>query len=626
MTSHAVRGAPAIADYALLSDSQGAALVSRAGSIDWWCAPRFDSRSAFGRILDADAGHWSLGPTGPADADRVYVPGTMVVETTFTTAGGRVRLRDALALAPGARDHEIGMRSPHTIVRVLEGLDGEVEVAMEMVPRTEYGLVAPELVEDGGLVRTFGGADRLLLRADGPLRVGRHRVDMSATVRRGDVMSFALRHRLGGADEADAPLEPVAALEDAIAAWRSWAAHHDGYRGYAWQPVRRSAFVLQALTYAPSGAIVAAPTTSLPEIVGGGDNWDYRFAWLRDASLTLEALSVATCPDEAEHHFAWMARAATGAERDGGLQIVFGVEGERDLTEHALPHLRGYRGSTPVRVGNDAWRQTQLDVYGEVLASAHILRDALGEMDDTTRRFLVTVADLAAERWAEPDAGIWEARGPERHYTSSKTMCWVALDRALAMAGLLGAGDDHRERWGRERARIRETVLREAWCEEVGAYTGALGSDHLDASVLLLPLIGFLPAGDPRMRRTIDVIERDLATGGLVRRWTGAEDGGFVICSFWLADCLARAGEVDRAVEVFEEVWGHANDVGLLAEQIDPRDGSQVGNFPQGLSHVGLISAACSIDRARRAAGDGQEATGRGPRVAGGGEAPAPVA
>jgi GH15 family glucan-1,4-alpha-glucosidase len=423
---------------------------------------------------------------------------------------------------------------------------------------------------------------------------------LETTLRAGERLGMTLAWR-GAYDPDPPPRDPRQALADTILGWRSWAGQHTPYEGAYQDLVRQSALVVQALTYGPSGAIVAAPTTSLPEEVGGDKNWDYRFAWLRDASLTMHALWVAACPDEAERHFAWMTHAASGV---GDLQIVLGLEGERDLTEHELGHLRGWRGSRPVRIGNAAWRQRQLDVPGEVLASALILRDQIGDLEPRTRDFLCSLADLAARDWREPDSGIWEGREGERHYVSSKALCWVALDRALELAGDIGAGDEHRERWERERDAVREAILERGWCASIEAYTGAFDSDRLDASVLLMPIVGFLPADDPRMTSTIAAIERDLTEDGLVRRWTGAEDGGFVICSFWLADCHARAGRVGRAREVFEAAAGHANDLGLLAEEIDPASGELIGNFPQTISHVGLISAAWSIhraaDRARR--------------------------
>jgi GH15 family glucan-1,4-alpha-glucosidase len=594
MTSqHPVAGRP-IADYALLGDCRGAALVARDGAIEWWCAPRFDSRASLGRLLDPGAGHWTLGPAEPAETTRWYLPDTMVLRTEHRCAGGRLRVTDALAFEEGARGHEIGVRSPSLIVRDVECVDGEVTVRSEYAPRLEYGLTVPALEPHDGAVVTVDGPDGLVLRADRPFAVDGDTARLETTLRAGERLGMTLAWR-GPYDPDPAPRDARRALRDTVEGWRSWTGPHTPYEGAYQDLVRRSALVIQAMTYAASGAVVAAPTTSLPEEVGGDKNWDYRFAWLRDASLTMHALWVAACPDEAERHFAWMTHAASGV---GDLQIVLGVEGERDLTEHELGHLRGWRDSRPVRIGNAAWRQRQLDVPGEVLASALILRDQIGDMAPRTREFLCSLADIAARDWREPDSGIWEGREGERHYVSSKALCWVALDRALELADVLEAGDERREAWARERDAAREAILDEGWCEAVGAYTGAFGSDRLDASVLLLPMVGFLPADDPRMAATIEAVERELVTDGLVRRWTGAEDGCFILCSFWLADCHARAGDLERAREVFAAAASRANDVGLLAEEVDPVTGEPIGNFPQTISHVGLVSAAWSIERA----------------------------
>lgn len=587
-----------ISDYALLGDCQSAALVGRDGSIDWWCAPRFDSRSVFARLLDPAAGHWVIAPSEVFDVQREYLSDTMVLRTDFRTAGGTLRLTDALALEPGARGHEIGQRSPHAVVRLAEVIDGEVEVMTEFAPRLEYGLITPALRSTEGGLETVGGPDALRLLGDRPLDVDEGTASAVFRLRAGESAAFVAHHQAGSRSPVETRIDPRQAIADAVDGWRSWSEAHTGYQGAHRDAVRRSALVLQALTYQPSGAVVAAPTTSLPEEAGGELNWDYRYAWLRDAGLTLRALWVAACPDEAKHYFDWMARACVGS--DAHVQIVFGVEGERDLSERELDHLSGYRGSRPVRVGNGAWQQKQLDVYGEVLDAAWMLREGLGELDSFTASFLCGLADRAANSWTEPDAGIWEARDAERHYTTSKLFCWVALDRALELGDLLGP-DAAPQRWSEARDEIRQAILLEAWSETVGAYTGAFGSEELDAGVLLMPIMGFLPANDERMRRTIDEIERVLGEGGLVHRWADVgEEGSFVICSYWLANCLALAGEVDRAQEVFASVSAHANDVGLLSEEIDRRDGELLGNFPQAFSHVGLINAAWSIDRAVR--------------------------
>ncbi len=347
--------------------------------------------------------------------------------------------------------------------------------------------------------------------------------------------------------------------------------------------------MLLALTYQRSGALIAAATTSLPEVLGAGLTFDYRYAWLRDLSLAIRSLWLATCPDEPDRLFAWFATVAGEGNDDDSAQIMYGVEGERDLTERELTHLAGWRGDGPVRIGNQAWKQKQLDVLGEVLDAAHTLRDSLS-FDAPVQRLLISVADRAADEWPEPDSGMWEARDRERNYTSSKVMCWVALDRAVKLAPKLGGAADV-ARWASARDDVRDEVLRRAWSDESGAYAGAFESDELDASVLIMPLVGFLPATDERMWATIEVIEKRLGSGGLVTRWAD-DPNGFLICTYWLVECLALGGEVDRARELFERTTVRANDLGLLAEQVDPHNGDLLGNFPQAFSHVGLINAA----------------------------------
>jgi GH15 family glucan-1,4-alpha-glucosidase len=524
----------------------------------------------------------------------------MVLETELRADGARVRRRDALALAAGVRGHDVGARSPHAIVRSVEVLEGSARIALELLPRFEYGLVIPrvDLTADGCAIT--GGAERLVLSARGvPLRVVEGGVVGEVVLRAGQRVGLSLAHATVS-EPVPEPPPPLEALEDTMAAWRSWAELHTHYQGRYADDVRRSSLVLHALTYAPTGAVAAAATTSVPERVGGSDNWDYRYAWLRDASLVTRALEISACGSEAQRNLEWMVCAAAGAGFIGRVPVVFGVGGERDITERELGHLAGYRGSRPVRVGNAAWRQTQLDVPGQVVASAHLLRDRLVPMDGHVAGFLRALADISADRWREPDSGIWEGREGERRYLTSAVLCWVALDRALDMARDIGASPGQVTRWTAERAAVREAVLRDGWCERIGAWSGAFGSDHLDASVLMLPLVGFLPAGDERMRRTVATLERELGRGELLQRWTGATDGAFIPCSFWLANCLARAGEPERAIAVFEAARARGNDLGLLSEEIDLADGAPIGNFPQALSHVGLITAAASIDEAVR--------------------------
>ena len=587
-----------IGDYAFISDCQSAALVKRDGSVEWYCPARFDSPSIFARLLDADGGHWSIRPVGEFEVERAYLGDTMVLRTVFHTAQGRVALTDALALESGARGHDIGERVPHVLLRRVEGIEGEIELEVEFSPRLEYGLTTPLVSPTDTGVAARGGPVELHLLTDCPLGIDNSKATARPTLRAGEVLDFALVYRraFGDGNNAVPDLEVGTELENTSEGWRSWSELHRGYEGPYVEQVRRSALVLQALTYQPTGAVTAAATTSLPETCGAGDNWDYRFAWLRDLSLTLRALWVAACPDEAQRFFYWVDRAVGAHLTDvqQQVQIMYGVEGERDLTEHSLEHLRGFRDSRPVRIGNDAWCQKQLDVLGEVVDAAHLLRDQLGdEFDDVIARLVSSFADKAAASWQEPDTGMWEARDKARPYLSSKVMCWVALDRAIELAPRLGEHADAKS-WKIARQEVREAILERGWSEEAGAYTGAFGSDQLDASVLLMPLVDFLPATDPRMWATIEKIECELAKDGLVHRWVGDENG-FLICTYWLVECLARAGKTGRAVELFERTTSYANDLGLLAEEAHAATGELWGNFPQAFSHVGLINAAWSL-------------------------------
>lgn len=585
-----------ISDLAFLSDCQSSALVGRDGTVEWLCLPRFDSPSIFGSLLDSDAGYWQLRPTGDFSSSRRYLGESLVLETRFRTAGGEVALRDALAFEPGSEGHQIGIRVPHALLRGITGVEGEVEMELEFCPRFEYGLTHPRYIPVEAGVKVAGGPVELELASPVPLELVWEAARAHFVVRAGESVGFRLSYRPSFSDEGFAALPVEDALDDTVRAWESWAVQHQGYQAGYLSRVRFSAMVLQGLTYQPSGAVVAAATTSLPETVGGSDNWDYRFAWLRDASLMMRAFWIAACPDEPERFFDWINRAGGHLDR-GAVQIMYGVGGERDLTEHLLGHMAGYAGSSPVRVGNDAWKQKQLDVLGEVLDAAHLLRERLDGISEATRAMLVSFADRAAEGWTEPDAGMWEARDRERHYLSSKVMCWVALDRAVALSELLGA-EERRGEWDRAASDARAAILKQGWNDEVKAFTGAFGSDHLDASVLLMPLVGFIDARDERMLSTINVIDRELCENGLVKRWQG-ERSGFIICSYWLVECLALAGEVERARERFDQITSHSNDLGLMSEMADPVTGELLGNFPQAFSHVGLINAAWQLSQAR---------------------------
>ncbi|WBB70060.1 glycoside hydrolase family 15 protein [Micromonospora sp. WMMD812] len=579
----------AIADYGLLSDCASAALVSRGGSIDWWCPGRFDAPSVFGRLLDPEAGHWALSPVAAGSggrSERAYVDGTLVLRTVHHTGGGKVAVTEALVAEPGARGHELGRNSPAVLARVVEGLTGTVRMRCEFVPRPEYGLVTPYLHCAGGRVQVGAGPLELTLRAPVRLDCAHGRAYGEFDVVAGQVLGFDLAHAPAYGPP-PRELDPVASLADTVEAWRALREMHE-YDGRYADLVRRSALVVQGLTYRPSGAVVAAVTTSLPERLGGRDNYDYRYAWLRDFDVTMRALWVAACPDDTSRLFDWAARSA-GRSGDEPVPIMYGVAGERDLSEYSLDHLRGYAGSRPVRVGNDAWRQRQQDVPGGVLLSAYLIRDRLGELSPESQALLVGLAEQATQ-WRKADAGMWEARGPGRHYLASKALCWGALDGAVKLAPMLGQRADP-QRWAAIRDEIRTVVLRDGWNEQVGAYTGAIGSAELDASVLVLPFTGIVSATEPRMRATIDAIAERLTTNGLVRRWPD-DPAGFVVCTFWLVECLAMAGEMERATDLFERTAARANDLGLFAEQIDPHTGAHVGNTPLALSHAGLIGAA----------------------------------
>ncbi len=590
------RGAPReIGDYGFLSDCHSAALVDRAGSVDWWCVPRFDSPSVFGRLLGPDAGHWSLCPAAAFECTRHYAPDSLVLRTVFTTARGEVTVTDALALEPRTRGHDLGLRSPHVLLRRVEGNRGTVEMATEFAPRMEYGLTVPNVRGSENGVVARGGPATLSLGAGVTLTPGAGCATGRFTVHPGERVDFTLAFA-PAAESTEPDSRDRATLDDTLAAWESWAQLHDGYEGRHRDAVRLGSLVLQGLTYQPTGAVVAAATTSLPEEIGGQLNFDYRFAWLRDLSLTIRSLWIAACADEGDRLFRWIADAGGHLVEGQRVQIMYGVAGERDLAEHELSHLPGFRDSRPVRAGNAAWDQEQLDVLGEVLDAVEQLRDQLGELDEPTRELLVALADRAAATWRDPDAGMWESREHPRQYVSSKVMCWVALDRAIRLAPLLGDDLDLR-RWEEAREDVRTAVLAKAWSERAGAYTGAFGSDDLDASVLLLPLVHFLPARDERMWTTIEAVERELGDIGLVRRWP-ADPMGFLICTYWLVECLALGGEVARAEEWFDRATSYANDLGLLAEQADPDRKELLGNFPQAFSHVGLINAAWRLTEA----------------------------
>jgi GH15 family glucan-1,4-alpha-glucosidase len=572
------------------------------------CFPRFDKPAVFARLLDPTAGHWSIRPVGDFEASRTYVEDTMLVQTTYHVASGVATLVDGLAVGRNERGHELGAGATSALLRRVSGVEGTVELELEFAPRPEYGLIQPVLESVEGGIRTRGGADVLALSSPVSIEVEEFTARTRFTVRSGSSVSFALQHRTTSEEQPRLWNEDEIAgrLEDTAEAWRTWSALHQNYRGPWSELVRHSGRVLYALTYFPTGAIVAAPTTSLPESPGGSRNWDYRYAWVRDASFTLRALWVAACPDEADKFFDYVSGAtASQARRGADLQIMFGVGGERDLTERELPHLSGWRNSAPVRVGNGAWNQRQLDVYGELLDAAFRLPDQLDRLGPATRQFLADLADTAAVRWKEQDQGIWEIRGDPRDFLYSKLMCWVALDRAIRLADRLDAAS-RVEHWVKIRDEIADAIRNKGWNEKVGAFTQSFGSEDLDASNLMMPIVGFIRADDPRMRATIDATAAHLTDDrGLVYRYLSrdgleGEEGAFLLCTFWLSQAQALAGELDKAKATFQTAVSFCNDVGLLAEEVDPETGELLGNFPQAFSHIGLINAAWAISEAER--------------------------
>jgi len=599
-----------IGEHALLSDRHSAALVTSAGSVDWMCMPRFDSPAIFARILDDQAGHWSIRPDADFQAERQYVAASMVLLTTFHTSTGTLELRDALVLGDTKDPHALGEHAPHLLARTVTCTSGRVVATMTFQPRPEYGLISPiTTAVDGGVVAT-GGAARLTLSSTVDLQMEGDECHARFELGSGERACFALQYSaLGAAKPTTRTGSEISALVDeTVTSWQEWSELHQSYQGPWCDLVHHSGRVLQALSYQPTGAIVAAATTSLPEQVGGERNWDYRYSWIRDASMTMQALWVAACPDETYEFFDFMASAASGSVIDRPLQIMFGIGGEHDLSERTLPHLTGWRGSTPVRVGNGAWDQPQLDVYGELLDAASQLRDQLGVLSGPTRDFLVGLADSAAARWQQPDNGIWEIRGEPRHFIHSKVMCWVALDRAIGLADLLNA-ESHLPAWKAAAEEIRAAVETRGWDTDLGAFTQSFDNPDLDATALLLPIVGFLPADDPRVLSSIDAVRDQLTDQrGLVHRYhtrsgvdgLDGQEGTFLLCTFWLAHALALAGRTEEGTEVFERAASYVNDVGLLAEEVDSTTGELLGNFPQAFSHIGLVNAAWALDQASR--------------------------
>jgi GH15 family glucan-1,4-alpha-glucosidase len=597
---------PPIGDYAFISDCHSVALVSRTASIDWCCMPRLDAGSTFGRILDWDrGGYCAIRPTSAHESRREYLEDTLVLATTFRSRGGEARLLDCFAMRRGGR-----LEPRQQLLRVLEVTSGRVRIEVDIRPRFDYGEVRPWVRRhDQGLFTAIGGDDALLVQCDHELeRLREHDIGGFATIGAGERLRLAITSYPPELIDVDVP-EPISPAEidhrlhETVSWWHAWA-RPIARAGYAESVgARRSAIVLKALTYAPTGAVAAAPTTSLPEHLGGRRNWDYRFSWIRDSHFTVRSLTEIGAASEADGFRRFVERSAAGSAES--LQIMYGVGGERRLTEIELD-LEGYRGSRPVRIGNAASTQRQFDVYGELLDLAWRWHERGHSPDDDYWRFLSSLVERAASIWKQPDQGMWEIRGKPRHFVYSKAMCWVALERGLQIAreSLRSAPT---RRWRSARDELRATIDRRGYSKRTGTFVQAFGSTALDASLLLLPAFGFIAWNDERMVRTVDAIGEHLVRDGMVCRYAtpdgvGGREAPFVACTFWYAECLAHQGRLDDAQAAFDRAVSTANDLGLFSEEFDPSSGELLGNFPQGLSHLSHLTAALAIANPRRAA------------------------
>lgn len=582
-----------IEDYALIGDCHTAALVGRNGSIDWLCLPGFDSPACFAALLgNASHGRWLIAPPGEVTAvRRRYREGTLILETEFETSEGAVRVIDCMAMTDRRRNNE----RARNVVRIVEGLSGKVPMCMELVIRFDYGSIIPWVRHRDGVLVATAGPDTLELHTDVEAHGENMRSVAEFSVREGERLAFSLNYRQSHEDT-----QPVIDSEWALRAtertWLEWSGRCT-YEGPWREQVMRSLITLKALTYAPTGGIVAAPTTSLPEQWGGVRNWDYRFCWLRDSTFTLNAMLMAGYQDEAAEWRQWLLRTVAGNPEN--LQILYSITGRRRLDEREVDWLPGYGNARPVRIGNAASTQFQLDVYGEVMDTLHLARRAGLPHESAAWEIQVVLLRFLEMHWQDPDEGIWEVRGPRRHFTHSKVMAWVAFDRAIKDAQDYGL-EGPVERWRETRDTIHAQVCDRGYDAERNTFVQSYGSPHLDASVLLIPLVGFLPADDPRVSGTVKAIEQGLMQDGLVLRYATETDvdalppgeGTFLPCSFWFADCLVLTGRRQEGKALFERLLGLANDLGLLAEEYDTKRGHQLGNFPQALTHMALINTA----------------------------------
>jgi GH15 family glucan-1,4-alpha-glucosidase len=597
---------PPIDDYAFIADCHAAALVSSRGSVDWCCMPRFDSASVFGRLLDWDSGGYcEVAPAGEFTATRAYVDGTLVLTTTYRTDRGEADVIDCFTMREGG-----AQRGHQQLLRVVEGRSGTTDFAITVAPRYDYGEVEPWIRQHSpARFSAIGGNDALVVSCDVPLTIaGHHDLVASFEVRAGQRVRLSI---VSVAPETIDPAPPAQAdaaeldrrLDETVRWWQTWSDRLVITGPYA-AGAKRSATVLKGLVHAPTGAVVAAPTTSLPEAIGAARNWDYRFTWIRDSHFAVRSLAELGAHAEADGFRRFVERSAAGSIE--ALQVLYGVGGERRLDELELQHLEGYRGSRPVRVGNSAARQTQFDIYGELVDLAWRWHQRGRSPDDDYWRFLESVVEHVAEHWREPDRGLWELRGEPRHFVFSKAMCWVALDRGIRLAhdSLRRAPRRH---WEKERDELRRAIDEQGFDEQRNAFVQSFGSTELDAAMLLLPVFDVVAYDDPRMISTVDAIQRELDDDGLVRRYDGDDElegreGSFLPCSFWLAECLARQGRVGDARKVYDRAMATANDIGLFSEEYDTEHHMALGNFPQTLTHLSHVSAAVALTAASETA------------------------
>jgi GH15 family glucan-1,4-alpha-glucosidase len=592
-----------ISDYGVIGDCHSAALVGLDGSIDWCCFPRFDSPSMFAAILDAGkGGYFSITPQGAYSVTQRYLDETNILETRFETEGGACSLTDCMPLyfRPDGKPVEL-----HQIIRLLRCEVGEVTLQVNYAPRPDYARQPVKLVAEDNKVLCNFGKERLELTSPVPLDVAEEYASGTVTLKQGEEALFVLWYDDETTREVTDGLTTIQRIEKTVEFWRR-KVDQVNYSGLWRDMVVRSYLVLHLLMYIPTFRIIAAPTTSLPEKIGGPRNWDYRYAWIRDSSFTIRALLSLGHVEEANLFFHRLAQASTEDSTD--LRIMRRVGGERDLEEAYLTHLEGYRGSQPVRIGNHASHQEQLDIYGEVMNSADQL--ALTEKPFSREHWelLRTLANLAASNWTRPDNGMWEVRGRPQHFVYSKVMCWTALDRALALAAATGHAGPEVENWRETAETIKAEVLRRGWSQRKQAFVQHYGSEAMDAGNLVLPLVGFLPCDDPRVVSTVKRIQQELSDSPFIRRYRpeetddglyGTEEGTFTLCSFWLVRVLALIGAVEEARKLFEDLLGYANHLGLFSEMIDPNNGTFLGNFAQGFTHVGIIVAAHDLARTK---------------------------